>query len=195
MHPQQQQQMNLMGWQRLQQEEAWRRALEQNSLSNLMSLQSHHETSQAALGLLYDYYHQQQQVQPQRKPAQQAVKQQASPVLVKSEPLDSGFESQKKVDLKKTDLADVKKEATGSPNSGLPENYKGYVNLVWLELIDNWHFREYFEYSMEAPRSLKQKEGEPTMSYINKGKISKLKSGGGNLTSVFLIKCSMRLSP
>ena len=23
---------------------------------------------------------------------------------------------------------------------------------------------------MEAPRSLKQKEGEPTMSYINKGK-------------------------
>ena len=137
MHPQQQQQMNLMGWQRLQQEEAWRRALEQNSLTNLMSLQSHHETSQAALGLLYDYYHQQQQVQPQRKPAQQAVKQQASPVLVKSEPLDSGFESQKKVDLKKTDLADVKKEATGSPNSGLPENYKGYVNLVWLELIDN----------------------------------------------------------
>ena len=30
-------------------------------------------------------------------------------------------------------------------------------------------FREYFEYTMEAPRSLKQKEGEPTMSYINKG--------------------------
>ena len=30
-------------------------------------------------------------------------------------------------------------------------------------------FSEYFEYAMEAPKSLKQKEGEPTMSYINKG--------------------------
>uniref|UniRef100_H2ZM21 Grh/CP2 DB domain-containing protein n=1 Tax=Ciona savignyi TaxID=51511 RepID=H2ZM21_CIOSA len=28
---------------------------------------------------------------------------------------------------------------------------------------------EYFEYAMEAPKSLKQKDGEPTMSYINKG--------------------------
>jgi len=58
--------------------------------------------------------------------------------------------------LKKTELSDIKKESvtfsTSSPNAGLPENYKG----------------EYFEYSMEAPRSLKQKEGEPTMSYINK---------------------------
>lgn len=164
MHPGQQQQMNM--WQRLQQEEAWRRAIEQNSLTNLMSLQTHHETSQAALGLLYDYYHQQQQVQQPRKPipqqaipTQQTVKQQA-PVLVKSEPLDSDFVTQKPDNLKKTcELSDIKKEATGgnnttttSPNAGLPENYKG----------------EYFEYSMEAPRSLKQKEGEPTMSYINK---------------------------
>uniref|UniRef100_H2ZM19 Grh/CP2 DB domain-containing protein n=1 Tax=Ciona savignyi TaxID=51511 RepID=H2ZM19_CIOSA len=30
-------------------------------------------------------------------------------------------------------------------------------------------YREYFEYAMEAPKSLKQKDGEPTMSYINKG--------------------------
>uniref|UniRef100_H2ZM15 Grh/CP2 DB domain-containing protein n=1 Tax=Ciona savignyi TaxID=51511 RepID=H2ZM15_CIOSA len=28
---------------------------------------------------------------------------------------------------------------------------------------------KYFEYAMEAPKSLKQKDGEPTMSYINKG--------------------------
>ena len=143
MHPGQQQQMNM--WQRLQQEEAWRRAIEQNSLTNLMSLQSHHETSQAALGLLYDYYHQQQQVQQPRKLAQQqaqpAVPQQTvkqAPVLVKSEPLDSGFETQKP-DLKKTELSDIKKEATGnntttSPNAGLPENYKGYVNCSFCEV-------------------------------------------------------------
>ena len=141
MHPGQQQQMNM--WQRLQQEEAWRRAIEQNSLTNLMSLQTHHETSQAALGLLYDYYHQQQQVQQPRKPitqqaipTQQTVKQQA-PVLVKSEPLDSDFVTQKPDNLKKTcELSDIKKEATGnnttttSPNAGLPENYKGYVKRV-----------------------------------------------------------------
>ena len=152
-HPQQQQQMNLMGqtWQRLQQEEAWRRAIEQNSITNLMSLQSHHEaaTSQAALGLLYDYYHQQQvqqprkiaqqqqpqqQTQQQQQTTQQAVKQ--APVLVKSEPLDSGFEMPKQDCLKKTELSDIKKESvtfsTSSPNAGLPENYKGYVNLVFL---------------------------------------------------------------
>ena len=36
-----------------------------------------------------------------------------------------------------------------------------------------FQFSEYFEYAMEAPRSLKQKEGEPTMSYINKGNLKK----------------------
>uniref|UniRef100_H2ZM20 Grh/CP2 DB domain-containing protein n=1 Tax=Ciona savignyi TaxID=51511 RepID=H2ZM20_CIOSA len=41
-----------------------------------------------------------------------------------------------------------------SPTSeSFPSDYAGY----------------YFEYAMEAPKSLKQKDGEPTMSYINKG--------------------------
>jgi len=42
---------------------------------------------------------------------------------------------------------------TPSYNSPLPADYCG----------------EFFEYIMEAPKSLKQKENEPTMSYINKG--------------------------
>ncbi|XP_078482696.1 grainyhead-like protein 2 homolog isoform X1 [Ciona intestinalis] len=38
-----------------------------------------------------------------------------------------------------------------------------------LEILPSDYTGEYFEYAMEAPKSLKQKDGEPTMSYINKG--------------------------
>ncbi|XP_076804990.1 grainyhead-like protein 1 homolog isoform X1 [Clavelina lepadiformis] len=38
-----------------------------------------------------------------------------------------------------------------------------------LETLPPDYVGERFEYTMEAPKSLKQKEGEPTMSYINKG--------------------------
>lgn len=159
---------------RLTQEEAWRRALETNPLAtaNLMNLQSQvmhgEQASQTALGLLYDYYHhqpnmrklQQQAAVPQQsvQATQSAVQKSNSMVSVKSEPVDHSFETQTsnrvKNETKKdsTKFTDIKKEPTMSPNGGLPETYKG----------------EYFEYTMEAPRSLKQKEGEPTMSYINK---------------------------
>jgi len=42
----------------------------------------------------------------------------------------------------------------------------------WFFVSKTLLCRETFEYTMEAPKSLKQKEGEPTMSYINKGIVS-----------------------
>jgi hypothetical protein len=159
---QQQKQWNIM-----EQHMAWRNTLATANLMNLQSQVMAHgqETqTQAALGLLYDYYqHQQPTVrkQPHFHQQQPQQQQQHTPVVkstpksvvsVKSEPLDTFdvAKTEKKESLTVMTPLDIKKETTA--NSGLPETYKG----------------EYFEYSMEAPRSLKQKEGEPTMSYINK---------------------------
>ena len=185
-HQQQQQHHQQKQWNIMEQHFAWRNTLATANLMNLQSqvhtvmghgAENHSSQTQAALGLLYDYYQHQNQ-QPMRKqhyhahaPIQPAVqpvvpKQPVTqPVVsVKSEPVDHSFESSKIHANKAENIlskpenltvltpTDIKKEAH-APNSGLPENYKG----------------EYFEYSMEAPRSLKQKEGEPTMSYINKG--------------------------
>ena len=170
-HVHQQHLVQQQQWQQM----AWRNTL---ATANLMNLQSQvhnvmgQETqTQAALGLLYDYYqHQQpirkQQYQQQQPQSVQPVVQKPtskSVVSVKSEPLDN-FDVAQSTGNKIEKLTGNKPEVIMTPteikkepmsNSGLPDSYKG----------------EYFEYSMEAPKSLKQKEGEPTMSYINKGNI------------------------
>lgn len=44
-----------------------------------------------------------------------------------------------------------------------------YTSTCFNSSIPSDYHGEFFEYVMEAPKSLKQKENEPTMSYINKG--------------------------
>uniref|UniRef100_F7BDG3 Grh/CP2 DB domain-containing protein n=1 Tax=Ciona intestinalis TaxID=7719 RepID=F7BDG3_CIOIN len=52
----------------------------------------------------------------------------------------------------------------------LPSDYTGRGHFMSLgDRVFSVYKAEYFEYAMEAPKSLKQKDGEPTMSYINKG--------------------------
>jgi len=166
-------------------EDAWKSYLDNPlATAGLMQLQAqnHHDDSaqHAALGLLYDYYngprnvlqhnmhaHQmplqnqhkqmnQSNIVPQVHNTQQLAQaqQQAQQQLrtIKSEPVDHVF-GQKEAEGSSDSDSDVKEGIkTEGPNAGLPEDYQG----------------EYFEYAMEAPKSLKQKEGEPTMSYINK---------------------------
>uniref|UniRef100_H2ZM16 Grh/CP2 DB domain-containing protein n=1 Tax=Ciona savignyi TaxID=51511 RepID=H2ZM16_CIOSA len=53
-----------------------------------------------------------------------------------------------------------------------PKNYNNCTTPLTTTPTGSQPFgspSKYFEYAMEAPKSLKQKDGEPTMSYINKG--------------------------
>ena len=138
-------------------EDAWRSYLENPlTTAGLMSLQNHGDETTAALGLLYDYYntprklqqniqhqqhtqhtqqqqqqqHQHQQHQQQIQQQQQQQQQQVAPkhlLNVKSEPVDTTFETlQAPSPTKSEPFADLKDQIkTEGPNAGLPEDYRG----------------------------------------------------------------------
>lgn len=130
--------------------------------------------------------------------AHQAQQQQQQQLrTIKSEPVDHIYGQNKSPEVEGSSDSDndVKDGIkTEGPNAGLPEDYQGFVQHVKARILNKIIFSEYFEYAMEAPKSLKQKEGEPTMSYINKGNCDfprnrKISPGSGSSISVRARAC------